>query len=491
MGASGRAVVIGAGLGGLAIALRLAARGVEVTVCEQADSAGGKMNRWETQGYRFDTGPSLITMPWAFEELFEAAGARLADHAKLVLVHPFAEYRFDDGTEFTHSGHLPDWLATVRRLEGGRAEGFLEFMHLGARIFELSKATFFKRSPFDRPDPSALGALRHLPLRHAWGQYARSVRHFVKSPQLRQMLDRYMTYVGSSPYGAPATLCVIPFIESAFGGWHVEGGLYRLIEAMVEVGGRLGVRLLTGCRVRHIARHRGRACGVELDSGSRLEAEVVVMNGDASCTPRLLGLSPSCDLPRRDRSLSGFILLFALSRTMAERPHHSVFFSADYAQEFRQLFEEQRFPDDPTVYVNMPSRTDRSLTPGEGEVMFVMANAPANDSDAWDEPMIAEARERVLRRLRRGGHPEFEGDVVASAVWTPRRMAERYDMPGGAIYGEHSHGWRHAFLRPPNKNRKVPGLYHVGGSTHPGGGTPTVLMSAAITADLIRRHEGL
>jgi phytoene dehydrogenase-like protein len=189
--------------------------------------------------------------------------------------------------------------------------------------------------------------------------------------------------------------------------------------------------------------------------------------------------------------MSGLMFLFALRRTMPGRPHHSVFFSADYAAEFRQLFDERRFPDDPTVYVNMPSRTDRTMTPGEGEVMFVMANAPANDADAWDDAMVDAARRRVLARLRKAGYPEFEPDIVDSAVWTPRRMAERYGMPGGAIYGRVSHGWRGAFLRPPNKDRRVPGLYYVGGSTHPGGGTPTVLMSAAITSDLIRRHEGL
>ena len=379
----------------------------------------------------------------------------------------------------------------MRQLENGDASGFLGFMALGARLFEVSKATFFKQSPFDRPDPSAVKALRHMPLRFGWGNYDRTVRHFFRSPHLRQMFNRYITYVGSSPYHTPATLSVIPFVEYAFGGWHVKGGLYKIIEALAALGQKAGVELLTGARVSSITRRDGRARGVDLKGGKHLEADVVIMNGDASCTPQLLGTPGARPLAEGNRSMSGLIFLFALKKTMPDRPHHSVFFSADYAAEFRQLFDERRFPDDPTVYINMPSRTDRTITPGEGEVMFVMANAPANDGDAWDEPMVTSAYQRVMTRLKKAGYPDFQKEVVASAVWTPRKMAEQYSMPGGAIYGQTSHGWRGAFLRPPNKDRRVPGLYCVGGSTHPGGGTPTVLMSATITSNLIRRHEGL
>ena len=290
MNAAGKhAAVIGAGLGGLAVALRLARRGWAVTVCEQAATPGGKMNRWETHGFRFDTGPSLITMPWVFEELFEAAGTHLRDHVKPVCVQPLAHYRFADGTTFQHTADLPAWLATVRELEGGDAAGFLAFMALGSRLFEVSRATFFKRSPFDRPDPSALQALRHMPIRSGWGNYDRTVRRFFRSPHLRQMFDRYITYVGSSPYRTPATLAVIPFLEYAFGGWHVTGGLYRIIEALIALGRGAGVELRTGTRVTAITRRGGRASGVELAGGEHLDADIVILNGDASCAPRLLG----------------------------------------------------------------------------------------------------------------------------------------------------------------------------------------------------------
>jgi phytoene dehydrogenase-like protein len=187
--------------------------------------------------------------------------------------------------------------------------------------------------------------------------------------------------------------------------------------------------------------------------------------------------------------MSGLVFLLGVKRNLPELQHHQIYFSADYAQEFSALFAERRFPTDPTVYVNCPSRNDRSLVPGVGESLFVMANAPANDGEGWDEAMIAEARHRVMTRLRKSGFPDIENDIVVEDVWTPQRIASRYLMPGGAIYGTHSHGWKKAFLRPPNKDRKYRGLYYVGGSTHPGGGTPTVLLSAQISVDLIRKYE--
>ena len=498
-----RAVVIGGGLGGLATALRLAAVGWEVDVCESGPRFGGKMNSLERDGFRFDTGPSLITMPWVFEELFAAAGSSLADHVTLAPVHPLADYVFDDGTRFTYTSRLPEWLATVRGLEPRDCEGFLRFMRLGARLFALSRETFLRRAPLAPPDLRALKSLRHLPLRRAWGNYHSTVAAHFHSPHLRQMFDRYPTYVGSSPYSSPATLAVIPFIEYAHGGWHVEGGLYRVVEALVALARASGVRLHANARVSRIEHGAGRARGVRLADGTRLDADVVVMNGDASTTRALLdggdvegdnrGNGQGSDKggnsqPASERSLSGFVMLLGLRRKVEGLAHHTVYFSSDYRAEFSQLFDARRFPEDPTVYVCAPRRTDPSVAPEGGETLFVMANAPA-DGDTWDERRTESARAAVFARLAKGGFPDVARDVVVSDVWTPGRFADAYLCPGGSIYGTHSHGWRRAFLRPPNRHPRVGGLYHVGGSSHPGGGTPTVLLSARITSELIGRFE--
>ncbi|MBX7259743.1 MAG: phytoene desaturase [Candidatus Hydrogenedentes bacterium] len=484
------AVIIGGGLGGLGAALRLAARNWQVTVCEQGPALGGKMNSWKASGFTFDTGPSLITMPWIFRELFEVAGSRLEDHLELVLMRPLASMNYDDGMQFIYSSNLPDWLDTLRRIAPNDIDGFYRFMQLGARLWELSKETFLRRPISQPPDRRVLSALRHFPFRHAWGNYHNAVKAHFNSPHLQQLYDRYPTYVGSSPYECPATLLVIPYIEYAFGGWYVSGGLYRIVESLVQLLHKHGVELRTNAKVSHITHSARRATGVELDSGERIPADVVIMNGDAACADHLLGNSESPSVPPAARSLSGLVFLLGVRRSLPEIHHHSVFFSADYPREFRQLFNERRFPDDPTVYVSAPSRSDRSLVPGDGEALFVMANAPANDHDSWDSASLQDARSRVFNRLRKGGFPDIEDDIAVETAWTPRHIAHRYLMPGGAIYGTHSHGWRKAFFRPPNKDRNYAGLYYVGGSSHPGGGTPTVLQSARITCELIARHEG-
>jgi phytoene desaturase len=488
------AVIIGGGLGGLAVALRLAARGWLITVCEQGASFGGKMNFWSERGFRFDTGPSLITMPWIFSELFSAAGSRIEDHLEVIPVQPISEYIYPDGTRFTYTASIPAWLETVRQLEPQDVDGFLRFIKLGSQLFEISKDTFLRRRPLDWPRFTDSRILKHLPLRHGWGNYHKTVVAHFKSPHLQQLFDRYPTYVGSSPYKSPATLAVIPYIEYAFGGWYIKGGLYLLIESLIELAKQAGIELLLESRVDRIEHANQKVTGVRLADRRYLKADVAVMNGDASYVRQMLNGHPGwtargSGLSLKERSLSGLVFLLGVGHTMPALHHHAIYFSADYRREFSELFEERKFPTDPTVYVNTPSRSDRSVVPVEGETLFVMANAPANDQDEWGEGEVAEARRRVFNRLRASGFPGIEGEIVVGDVWTPQRIGARYLMPGGAIYGSHSHGWKRAFLRPGNKDRRYSGLYYVGGSSHPGGGTPTVLLSAQITSELIERYE--
>jgi phytoene dehydrogenase-like protein len=212
------------------------------------------------------------------------------------------------------------------------------------------------------------------------------------------------------------------------------------------------------------------------------------MNGDASKVSQMLGKEEVAQESQDSRSLSGVVLLLGMRRKLSGVHHHNVFFSTDYPHEFRELFELRRFPADPTVYVNIPTVSDRSLAPPNGEALFIMANAPA-DAGRWDDDARAAARDAMLGRLRASGFPLNEADIATEMMITPEWMADRYDMPGGAIYGRHSHGWRNAFLRTPNKDPRIAGLYYVTGSGHPGGGTPIVLLAARIAADLVARYE--
>ncbi|MCB9896136.1 MAG: phytoene desaturase [Planctomycetes bacterium] len=481
-----RVAIIGGGLGGIATAVRLASQDYRVTLCEASATLGGKMNSWESRGYRFDTGPSLITMPDVFRETFAAAGERLEDHIELQRLDPVADYVWPDGTAFRHTTNLPSWLDTIRAIEPRDVDGFLRFLQLGARIFEVSDATFLRRPMSAPPDKRVFKALRHFPFRHAWGNYARMVDAHFRSPYLRQMFHRYPTYVGSSPYRSPATLAVIPYLEFAFGGWFVSGGLYRIVQALAGIARAKGVEVLLSAEVEHIGQDSGRVKSIRLADGRNIEADVVVMNGDAGLLGQLLAEPAPRALPAEERSMSGFVTLLGTGTDMPHLGHHTVYFSADYRREFDQL-HAGAFPSDPTVYVNAPSRSDRSLVPGRGEALFLMANAPAL-SAPWDQGTTRAAFERVIARLDRSGLPDLRPDIVVRDHWTPRRIGTTYRMPGGAIYGQNSHGWRNAFLRPANR-QKLRGLYLVGGSSHPGGGTPTVLLSAKITTELIGKHE--
>ena len=476
-----RAVVVGGGLAGLAAALKLRAAGWQVTVCENGPAMGGKMNRWEAAGYRFDTGPTLLTMPDILRRLFASLGERLEDHLKLRPLDPHAEYIYPDGFRIAVPALWEQWLDKVGQIGPQHIEGIRRLHELGERIFRLSEQTFFQGHPLHPLRLPPASAMRAFPIRHAWGNYASTVRHFVQEPRLARIYLRYPTYVGSSPYLCPATLLIIPYLEHAFGAWYVEGGMYRIIEALVELARRRGVQLLPEAEVAGIEQESGRVRGVRLAGGARLDAATVVFNGDSSALAPLLG-SPTRVRPE-ERSLSGLVLLVGLKEPVPGLQHHTVAFSSNYEAEFEQLFKARRFPDDPTVYVNAPP--DPALAPPGGQALLVMANAPGDPQASWDAPAVEEAKRRVFERLRRAGLPDLAGRAEVLDQWHPGRFARRYLAPGGAIYGQNWHGWRRAFLRPPNRVGRPRGLYCTGGSFHPGGGVPMVLLSAEMTAALV------
>jgi len=480
------AVIVGGGLAGLAVALRLRAAGWKVTVCDNGHAFGGKMNRWQKSGFCFDTGPTLLTMPGVLRDLFAHLGTRLEDHLQLKRLDPHAEYVFPDGSRLTVPADWEQWLETIKDLAPADAAGAMRLHKLGEQIYLLSQDTFFRNHPLTPLRLPPARALRHLPIRHGWGNYAATVQRFIHDPRLRRIYLRYPTYVGSSPYLCPATLLVIPYLEHAFGCWYVVGGMYRIVESLVELACQKGVELVSQVQVQRIEHDHRRVCGVRLHDGTGLPADAVVFNGDAAELPGLLG-RPVRPKPG-DRSLSGFVVLLGVRERPAGLRHHTVFFSEDYRSEFDDLFGRRRFPASPTVYVNAPN--DPALAPPGGQTLFLMANAPGGSS-GWDEATAAAARRRVFQRLRQAGLPDLETMAVVADVWHPGRFEQRYLAPGGSIYGDNSHGWRRAFLRPPNRSPHLRGLYCAGGSFHPGGGVPMVLLSAEITAALVLEREGV
>lgn len=488
-------IVIGAGLGGLAAAVRLAARGLRVTILEKNDNVGGKVNIHRAAGYTFDTGASLLTMRHVVEELFECAGRRLEDYLTIEPLDPICRYRWPDGATLDASIDLARTEREIARIAPGDVENFRRFLDDARRKYEVAERTFLSHSLNDLPkllrpryarDLAALSTLRTLDAH---------VRRYFRSPHLRQLFDRFATYNGSSPYRAPATFALIPHVEFGLGAWYVRGGIYELPRALARLAVEFGVEIRTGAEVVKILFEHGRACGVELKDGEAQRCEAVVANSDALETyRRLIAVEErgraSKRRARAEPSLSGFVMLIGVARRYAQLAHHNIFFSSDYPAEFRALFEELRPAADPTIYVCAASRTDPTQAPAGHENLFVLINAPATSRHTrWaDETRVQ--RELILSKLEKFGLESLSGVADYEHAVTPEDFRCIYGAHRGSIYGVSSNGLTSAFLRPPNRARDVKGLYFAGGTTHPGGGIPLVLLSGKMAAELLLNDLG-
>lgn len=481
-----RVVVVGAGVGGLAAAIRLRARGHHVTIFERNDVVGGKLATYVRDGHTFDVGPSLVTLPHVFDEVFRAAGTTLDEQVDLVRLDPQFAYHWTDGSSLT----VPDGDdATAMAFDAfapGAGEQWRAFDARGRRIWDVAARTFFAgpmsnpwslakrmRSPFDLP---AIDPMRTL---------HRSAESFFDDPRLVQWAGRYATYSGSSPYAAPATLACIPHVEARFGCWYPVGGLDALRAAFERVARDAGVELHTGTDVTRITaagpRHDDRVTGVELADGSRHPADVVIANTDAEhLYADLLPDDRALKRVRRaERSTSGFVMCVGVRGLTAGLQHHNVWFSDSYRAEYDHL-DAGELADDPTIYACVSSVTDPSQAPDGCENWFLLVNTPPDvrvDADAYGNLVLDRLSERGVDLRPRA---EFVHTM------TPDDIAARYRSPGGAIYGSSSNGKRAAFVRPANRGVRA-GLYLVGGSSHPGGGLPLVTTSAKIVDEMIAR----
>lgn len=495
-GAATRTVIVGAGLGGLSAGIRLALAGHRVRVLEKNARVGGKLNLVEGDGYTFDTGPSLFTMPWVVRDLWAAAGRKADEVLDIRPVDPVCRYRWRDGTAWDHRAALPDLLAEINRLEPRDAQGFFRFLAWSAKIYRAT-ADPFLLAPFqgirEFITPRFLRDVAALDPLHTVAQAVD--RHF-RSPYLRQVFYRYATYNGSSPYRAPATFCVIPYIEFVEGGYFLGGGMYSLARAMLDLALELGVEVETGAEVVEVDVDKGRATGVRLAGGRQVGADQVVLNVDALhglrhliapehrrvfTNRRVEGYEPSC---------SGFVLMLGIDRDYPALAHHNIFFSPDYPAEFKAIFDLGVPAPDPTLYVAVTARSDAGHAPPGHLNLFVLVNAPATSSRVdWEREGQA-YRDLVVQRLEQAGLTDLRRHIRFERRLTPADFAERYGAWRGAIYGPASNSRNAAFVRPPLRSPDVAGLYFAGGSTHPGGGIPLVILSGRAVAAAIEVDAG-
>src|SRR3954454_6903322 len=470
-----RVVVCGAGVGGLAAAVRLATAGHAVTVVEQGTALGGKAGRLERGGFRFDTGPSLLTMPWVLADLFAATGAPLHEELDLVRVEPVTRYRFADGTSVDLSADLPPAHEALEAWSPGAGADWARFLGTCASMWRAS-APFLAGPPPWPPRRPAPGAPppdpRDLVRARPWRTLRGLARAHTRDARLRMVIERFATYAGADPRRAPAALAVAGYVEHAFGAWHVRGGLYAIVAALARRLRERGADVRTNARVTGIERAGGRATGVALDGGERLAADAVVWNGDALALDRMLGRAP-----RRPaaRWLSGLALLLGLRGATPDRAHHEIRFPPDYDGEFDDVFGERRPPRDPALYLCRSCVSDPGAAPAGDENLFVLVNAPAGA----DAGALVELEERVIDRLG------VRDRIVVRARRGPEELARETGATGGAIYGAAPHGRLAPLRRAGPEVRGVRGLLRVGGTVHPRGGLPVVMLGAATVARLV------
>ena len=490
-----RVIVIGAGLGGLATAARLSAQGHQVTVLEQSDDIGGKLGTFRRDGFTFDTGPSLLTMPQVLEDLFAATGDPVESVLDLQRLTVACSYRFPDGTVLD----LPDGVAAVATaldatLGPGRGQQWERFMERASRIWDITHETVLE-SPITAIDMIRMSR-RLSDVRDVapWKDLRGLGADYLDDPRLRQLLDRYATYTGSDPRRAPAALATVPFAEQTFGSWHVAGGLHRVAEAVRDRAVDRGAVIRLSTPVDQVTTEGGRVSGVRLADGTHLPADVVVAGVDAAqlygrlVPPTRWTRRATASLVRR-RSLSGFVMMLALDDVPYEPRPHRVLFTDDYDAEFDAVLgrPSQRGPvDRPTVYVSSPD--DPAMTPDDrSQGWFVLVNAPPHDPATgmdWDAPGLAASyADHVLDTMASRGI-DVRPHVRWREIRTPADLERATLSGGGSIYGSSSNGARSAFLRPANRS-PVPGLFLAGGSSHPGGGLPLVMLSAQIVSGLV------
>ena len=489
MGAQ-RVVVVGAGAGGLAAALVLAARGLDVLVVEAAAGPGGKLRQVDVGGSHQDAGPTVFTMRWVFDELFADVGTQLADHLKVSPVQTLARHAWGPQARldlFADVGRSQDAMAAFAGPAEARRYG--EFCARAQRTYQTLEHAFLRAS---RPNPFSLarrvgwrglpGLAGIAPFTSLW----RALGQHFSDPRLRQLFGRYATYCGASPFLAPATLMLVAHVERS-GVWLVEGGMYRIATALEALLKRRGGQVRYNSAVTRLLTSGDRVTGVCLAGGEQIAAAAVVFNGDAAALGNgLLGEASERSVARVDparRSLSALTWNMVTPARGFPLLRHTVFFSDDYADEFKTIFGASRLPRDPTVYVCAHDRGDSdgnadadARLPSGAERLLCLVNAPPTaDMQSLETAEIARCEERTFGKLARSGLRLYR-DPDNTVVTTPSDFHRMFPATGGALYGAASHGWRASFSRPGSRCG-LHGLYLAGGSVHPGPGLPMAVLS--------------
>jgi phytoene desaturase len=483
-----KAAIVGSGLGGLALAIRLAVKGYGVEVFEANMYPGGKLSNKAVGQYRFDAGPSLFTLPTLVDELFEIAGKNPKDYFTYQKLDEVCRYFWDDGQTLTVPADNVEFDKLVSEKFDEKPGAVLSYLHDSSFKYEVLDGLFLQNSLHKVSTWVSKAALKGYLNLGKLGIFETLHGHNsqFKNPKITQLFDRYATYNGSDPYRTPATMGIIPHLEYNVGAYYPQNGMHSITNALFALAKSLDVSFRFNSKIEKIEIENGRARFVKTADKTFGPFDIVVSNMDVTNTYRKL--LPNEKHPEnilnQEKSGSGLIFYWGIKNEFSGLGLHNIFFSDNYKEEFKWQFDKQDIYKDPTIYINITSKNSHADAPAGCENWFVLINAPNNKGQDWDE-IIQRTKTNVLKKLSKVLKTDVASLIVAEDILDPRTIESRTSSSQGALYGNSSNNKFAAFMRHPNFSRSISNLYFVGGSVHPGGGIPLALSSAKITAELI------
>ncbi|MBL8049680.1 MAG: phytoene desaturase [Anaerolineales bacterium] len=488
------ALVIGAGIGGIATAARLAKNGYDVTVLEKNDTPGGRCNQLTQEGHRFDIGPTLFLMPEVWEETFASIGERMSDHLDLRRIDPTYKVYFDDGLQLELTSDIGKMQTQLEKIEETAFSGFLNYIAEGNKHYKVSLEKFVGRNFFNIFE---YFSLKNLPLifqLKALGKHYTNTGRFFKDERLKAAFTFQNMYLGLSPYDAPATYSLLQYTELAEGVWYPMGGLYAGIQALVKIAEKLGVKFIYNAPVKKINVGKSKVESVETADGKKLTADIIVGNADLPYIYKEL-LPDAKEAKKLDEKLytcSTIMFYWGVDKQYPQIAHHNVFLGGDYKTSFDDIFEKHTLPESPSFYVHAPARTDEAAAPKGQDTLYVLVpvgHLDARSQQDWDA-IVNRARETVFARLAKEfGITDLKEHIKFEVVYQPKTWKERFNLEKGAAFGLSHNFWQVGYLRPQNRHKKYKNLYFTGASTHPGTGLPIVLLSARLTTERILKER--
>ncbi|NBC06421.1 MAG: phytoene desaturase [Bacteroidetes bacterium] len=481
--------IVGAGIAGLATAVRLARRGHEVEVFESNPYPGGKLSQFELDGYRFDAGPSLFTMPQYIDDLFRLAGEEPGGKFEYHRLPVVCHYFWEDGTRLNAHGDKAAFGKEVEETLGVPAQRIQQALDDSARKYELTGRIFLEKSLHKLhtwTNWKVVKAMLKIPGLDLFTNMNKVNERHLQHPKLVQLFNRFATYNGSNPYKAPGLLSIIPHFEHQIGAYFPKGGMNAITQAVYKLAQRQGVQFHFNQPVERIHVEQGRAAGLQVN-GDTHAFDRVVSNMDVFFTYKKLlpGQAHPQRTLKQQKSTSALIFYWGIKRSFPELGLHNILFSEDYRREFADL-EAGKIFQDPTVYINITKKYEPSDAPEGHENWFTMINVPYDDGQDWDS-LIDWARERVIEKIDRTLGVDVRPLITCEDILDPRLIQSRTHSHLGSLYGTSSNNRTAAFMRHANFSSRIKDLYFCGGSVHPGGGIPLCMLSAKIVDEIM--HE--